>query len=171
MPAQNIYRLISLGLLLLAGISAFSALAVANTVDESAVGYARVEINVDQLVPDECRHLGLTGITIIGGGSTAGNNDAALILGNSGNNSVKGKKGDDCILGGGGDDNLEGDQGNDVLLGGAGNDSLAGEKGNDTLYGGPGNDDLSGGQDTDSCDGGTGTDTSDGTCESRQSIP
>lgn len=171
MLARNIYRLISLGLLLLAGISAFSALAAANTVAESAVGYAAIEISADQLVPDECSHLNVTDITIIGGGSTGHNNAAALILGNSGNNSIKGKKGDDCILGGAGNDDLEGDQGNDVLLGGAGNDSLAGEKGNDILYGGPGDDDLSGGQDTDICDGGAGTDTSDGTCENRQSIP
>lgn len=171
MLARNIYRLISLGLLLLAGISAFSALAAANSVDESAVGYARVEISAGQIVPDECRHLNLASIDIIGGGSTGNVNSAALILGNSGNNFIKGKKGNDCILGGGGNDNLDGDQGNDVLLGGAGNDSLYGDRGNDTLYGGPGNDHLSGGADTDSCDGGAGVDTSDGTCESQQSIP
>ncbi len=56
---------------------------------------------------------------------------ASVLLGRTGNDSLKGTNGIDIIYG---------DNGNDVLSGGAGNDILCGGKGNDYLYGGEGND-------------------------------
>ncbi len=56
---------------------------------------------------------------------------ASVLLGGTGNDSLKGTNGIDIIYG---------DNGNDVLSGGAGNDILCGGKGNDYLYGGEGND-------------------------------
>lgn len=56
---------------------------------------------------------------------------ALTLIGNAGN---------DTLIGGRGNDSLEGNGGNDVLRGGAGNDTLIGNGGGDWLYGGTGND-------------------------------
>ncbi|WP_232411073.1 Ig-like domain-containing protein [Methylophilus sp. 5] len=73
------------------------------------------------------------------------NNTAAILGGDSGNNTVTGTSGNDIIYGYAGDDTLNGGAGNDILRGGAGNDKLNGGDGNDILIGGKGNDTLTGG--------------------------
>jgi Ca2+-binding RTX toxin-like protein len=59
---------------------------------------------------------------------------------------------DNMIDGRGGDDTIAGGDGNDVLIGGLGNDSISGGNGNDLLVGGAGNDLLVGGANTDTAD-------------------
>ncbi|MBP9714083.1 MAG: calcium-binding protein, partial [Sterolibacterium sp.] len=59
-------------------------------------------------------------------------NTDAIILADSGNDSVTGSSGNDTLDGEGGDDTLSGGSGNDILSGGAGNDVLDGGVGNDT---------------------------------------
>lgn len=105
-----------------------------------------------------------------------GGNDT--IFANSGNDIVYGDRGraghipgNDILWGGGGNDQLYGDEGNDQLRGDDGNDISNGGQGNDTLWGGFGNDRLNGdaGNDrlfgelgNDYLSGGTGIDTLDG---------
>lgn len=72
--------------------------------------------------------------------------------------SLLGERGDDLLRGGAGNDTLVGNQGNDLLQGGAGNDWLAGVDGTDTLFGGAGNDSLIGWVGADVMDGGEGSD-------------
>lgn len=62
-------------------------------------------------------------------------NDPSLIRFNQG----------DVLMGQLGDDKMKGTDGNDALYGYEGNDKLEGKDGNDTLYGGIGNDELKGG--------------------------
>lgn len=79
-----------------------------------------------------------------------GNNLANTITGNSGNDRLTGKAGDDILNGNGGADSL---------FGGTGNDRLSGGTGADKLYGGAGNDVLDGGSSADLMVGGDGNDT------------
>ncbi|WP_375553753.1 VWD domain-containing protein [Roseovarius mucosus] len=69
-----------------------------------------------------------------------------------------GNSGDDVLRGEGGDDGVFGQSGNDILDGGAGNDSIAGADGNDLISGGLGNDNIGGGLGNDTIDGGEGDD-------------
>ena len=86
-------------------------------------------------------------------------NDALVLIGTSGNDSLAGGIGDDLIDGGVGLDYLEGNNGNDRILGGDGDDTLIGGWGRDTLEGGSGNDQLSGSNDHDVINGDAGQDT------------
>ena len=72
--------------------------------------------------------------------------------------SLLGENGDDLLRGGTGNDTLIGGQGDDRLEGGAGNDWLSGVDGDDTLLGGEGNDTLIGWFGADVMDGGNGSD-------------
>lgn len=72
--------------------------------------------------------------------------------------SMLGDRGDDLLRGGDGNDTLVGNQGDDRLEGGDGNDWLSGVDGNDSLYGGAGNDTLIGWVGADLMDGGEGSD-------------
>jgi Ca2+-binding RTX toxin-like protein len=72
------------------------------------------------------------------------------IMGRFGNNIIRGGAGDDSIHGFMGQDTLIGGLGNDVLYGGPEQDSLAGGFGSDSLYGGMGQDTLTGGLGNDS---------------------
>jgi Ca2+-binding RTX toxin-like protein len=99
------------------------------------------------------------------------------LLGEAGNDNLRGHAGDDTLSGGDGkdilrggrdDDTLSGDAGNDVLKGGAGDDELNGGSQKDKLYGGRGEDILRGGSgndilaglaDDDTLIGGTGKDS------------
>ncbi|MBY0422732.1 MAG: hypothetical protein K2Q06_10550, partial [Parvularculaceae bacterium] len=81
--------------------------------------------------------------------SGAATNQADVIFGGTGNDSINAGNGDDVVYGGSGNDTLSGGNGNDVLFGGSGNDSLSGGNGNDVLNGGAGADTLSGGNGTD----------------------
>ena len=74
---------------------------------------------------------------------------------------VLGNAGDDTLRGGNGDDRLEGRAGDDGLSGNAGNDTLWGGSGADRLWGGNGNDTLAGGAGADLLNGGAGRDTLD----------
>ena len=69
---------------------------------------------------------------------------AGILVGNSGDDFLKGSNGNDILYGGDGDDRLYGNNGNDILDGGDGDDNLNGQNGNDILDGGAGNDDLRG---------------------------
>ncbi|MCU0875705.1 MAG: choice-of-anchor I family protein, partial [Pirellulaceae bacterium] len=78
-------------------------------------------------------------------GNTADNR----IWGRGGNDAIFGNDGNDWVWGGDGDDSLYGDRGQDVLLGEAGNDYISGGHDRDLLIGGTGSDRLYGGWDDD----------------------
>ena len=85
--------------------------------------------------------------------------DAQVVFGGEGAESLHGGSGDDILSGGAGDDYLFGGDGNDYLFGGAGNDYLDGGAGTNHLYGGDGNDILVyNGQTGSTYDGGAGMD-------------
>jgi Ca2+-binding RTX toxin-like protein len=93
------------------------------------------------------------------------------VLGDDGDNELKGATdndllrcgiGDDSISGGYGDDKLAGGADADTLLGNDGNDWLDGGDGDDWLAGGNGNDRIVGGKGADILDGGKGHDTISG---------
>ena len=90
--------------------------------------------------------------------TTVGTEDADLIFGTNGTDTIKGKGGNDCIYGFDGDDLLVGNAGNDTIFGGNGNDTLNGRTGNDSLYGDSGNDTISAGKGDDNLYGGSGID-------------
>ena len=90
------------------------------------------------------------------------------IFGNAGSDTLDGGPGDDTCFGDGGIDTIIGGPGRDILFGGDdadsltgrdGADSLFGDGGTDTLDGGPGDDLLDGGLEADSLTGGLGSDT------------
>lgn len=104
-----------------------------------------------------------------------GDDNANLLQGGSGNDSITGLGGNDELIGYGGNDTLDGGTGDDVLRGRDGSDSLLGGDGNDTLWaeggglsdgfgdrnhlnGGAGNDILYSGNGRDTLVGGTGDD-------------
>ena len=82
-----------------------------------------------------------------------------IIIGSSGDDTLKGGSGDDIILAGAGRDSVSGGGGADFIAGSRGRDTLSGDAGNDTIHGGRGNDDIDGGADADFLSGGGGRDT------------
>jgi Ca2+-binding RTX toxin-like protein len=72
------------------------------------------------------------------------------LLGDDGNNVLRGLGGNDSLSGYGGADTLYGGDANDTMAGGGGNDELRGEAGNDILLGNAGTDTLVGGTGGDS---------------------
>lgn len=100
----------------------------------------------------------------------------AVIVGDAGNDQIRGSPFDDCILtmegddrtsaGGGndkiynleGNDSIKGGSGDDTIFGGINNDRISGGSGIDTIEGGDGNDSITGGDDNDSLIGGAGSD-------------
>jgi Ca2+-binding RTX toxin-like protein len=80
------------------------------------------------------------------------------ISGGSGRDTLYGRAGDDYLNGGSGRDQLYGGSGDDYLDGGRDNDRLFGNSGADQLYGGSGNDELTGGSGHDHLFGGSGND-------------
>lgn len=72
--------------------------------------------------------------------------------------SLLGEDGNDLLRGGAGNDTLFGGRGTDLLEGGDGNDFLSGAGDNDTIFGGNGNDTLIGWLGADQMDGGEGSD-------------
>ncbi len=115
------------------------------------LGQVRVSrIQASQNLLDEFL-VGDAGDDILRGGSSRD-----VILGLAGSDRLFGGKGNDVILGGQNDDQLFGGQGNDFLLGEEGNDQLQGDEGKDFLDGGVGNDSLLGGDGRDTLVGGAG---------------
>jgi Ca2+-binding RTX toxin-like protein len=127
---------------------------------------------------------GVTGRVIANGSAGDDELDAAALtstavrlVGDAGDDTLRGGTFDDEILGGGDDDSLTGGAGGDLIDGGDGNDIIFGEHpvssgfvlnrlvlGSDTITGGDGNDTIFGDGDggegaPDSIDGGTGDDT------------
>ncbi|MCA1705112.1 MAG: hypothetical protein LC808_18360, partial [Actinobacteria bacterium] len=83
---------------------------------------------------------------------------ACTITRGSGNNVIRGTRGNDVICAGSGDDVVYGRGGNDTIIGGSGNDVLRGQGGHDTIIGGSGNDVLRGQGGHDTIRGGGGND-------------
>lgn len=88
----------------------------------------------------------------------------------SGNDTFRGRGGDDILylyggndrgFGGAGNDGISGGKGRDLLSGGGGNDEILGGAGNDDLRGGDGADQLAGARGDDTITGGRGADTFD----------
>jgi Ca2+-binding RTX toxin-like protein len=122
--------LLAVFILLIVFLSAFIALAAANTVPTSGLSDTLEQVPVSELAPPECDSIrnGLQTLLVCTGGYCTGSNANELILGTTGDDFIDGKNGDDCIVGGDGDDTLSGDNGNDVLVGGLGTDTLDGGK-------------------------------------------
>ncbi|MBC6437508.1 MAG: hypothetical protein GDA52_05095, partial [Rhodobacteraceae bacterium] len=74
-----------------------------------------------------------------------GSKHADVLIGDVGNNRIRGEGGADTLTGDAAANVLDGGGGNDVLRGGTGDDMLQGGAGNDTLEGGAGIDTLDGG--------------------------
>lgn len=101
---------------------------------------------------DQIFSLGGNDIVSLGNGGTPGSTDptmADLVLGGSGNDTLKGGNGlnifyggdgNDVIQGGNGENRMHGQIGNDVLISGSSSDYLAGQTGDDTIVAGGGND-------------------------------
>jgi len=86
-------------------------------------------------------------------------NVPAELLGEGGNDTLRGGTGNDSLVGGDGDDSLQATAGDDSLFGGNGNDTLRAGAGNDRLFGEADNDSLIGASGNDLLDGGSGHDT------------
>ncbi|MGZ9062039.1 MAG: hypothetical protein ACXW2K_09015, partial [Allosphingosinicella sp.] len=164
--------------------TAFSIATTENGLTEFGNTFSNVgdEYNFRNLSEDVTFDAGLSGNTL----QTVGTpNDAIVILGGSGNDTLTGTAnadyidannrpgnltvadsdilngagGNDMLLGRFGNDTLNGGTGDDILDGGDGVDALNGGADTDTLSGGSGNDVLTGGDGDDSIDGGSGVDT------------
>ncbi|WP_107495804.1 serine hydrolase [Thalassobius sp. I31.1] len=81
-----------------------------------------------------------------------------VLRGGHGGDRIDGGDGNDVLIGRRGDDQIDGGAGNDVLRGGRGDDQLSGGDGNDVIRGGRGDDDLKGGAGNDILNGGRGDD-------------
>ncbi|MDF3414786.1 hypothetical protein HKX54_10005 [Sulfitobacter sp. M57] len=93
------------------------------------------------------------------GSDQAPANNADLLSGDGGDDTIYGQDDDDTISGGAGDDLLDGGGDDDVITGGAGSDTIIGGSGNDTIDGGDGDDSLTGGEGNDVFTYGGGNDT------------
>ena len=91
-----------------------------------------------------------------------GNNQANVIGGGLGNDTIFGLGGDDTLTGNGVAAFSNINDGDDIINGGSGNDTIIGNAGDDILRGGIGDDIISGGNDNDAINGGAGNDTLNG---------
>ena len=122
-----------------------------NSVTILAASYADGRYTLEVGLGDDLKtlgklYLGTTGddregTAIVGSGES---DEADLILGLAGDDTLEGGLGDDTLFGGDGVDILKGGGDDDTLYGGAGNDILRGGVGDDTLYGNKGDDNLYG---------------------------
>ena len=96
-----------------------------NTVPSTHAGVAVLDVQADDLAPEECSGLRLT-VVIRGSGSIDGSKRNDLVLGSTGADEINGDKGDDCLVGGAGNDVIDGGGGggHDVCIGGPGNDKF-----------------------------------------------
>lgn len=81
-----------------------------------------------------------------------------FFIGDLGDNTARGKEGNDILLGNDGNDHLFGDAGDDAFFGGNGADVIKGGSGNDTIFGDAGDDLLVGDSGVDRLIGGEGRD-------------
>ena len=72
--------------------------------------------------------------------------DRNYVVGNAGDDDLKGGDGIDGLNGNAGNDFIDGGPAKDALAGGVGNDFIKGGEGNDLIYGGNGDDELRGGE-------------------------
>jgi Peptidase M10 serralysin C terminal len=79
------------------------------------------------------------GDSIAGGG-----NDAQIVYGGAGDDTLNGTGQGDKIYGGSGNDTIKGNDGDDTIYGGSGSDTINANNGNDTIIGGFGSDLLTG---------------------------
>ncbi|MFC2950945.1 calcium-binding protein [Marinicaulis aureus] len=118
--------------------------------------------------------------SLIGGAEMNGTANEDELLGNAGNDTIRGgdsadtlsggagfdlifgNNGDDYIDGGSENDDLRGSAGNDTILGGFGRDVIRGNSGDDDIRGGAGGDTLAGGLDNDEIRGASGDDAMKG---------
>ena len=164
---------------LLAGIffdAATSTVTVAGSSGDDAGSFLQVDSTTYRaiLLDVDTREFAVSDVdqvVFIGfGGDDAFNNGSdveGVLLGGSGNDTLRGGSQADFINGGSGDDDLFGNQGLDRIIGGNGNDEIQGGTGNDQIFAGDGanrvfgegGDDLIfGGSDVDRIFGGTGID-------------
>ncbi len=87
-----------------------------------------------------------------------GTNSRDVITGDTRDNEIDGRDGNDILRGLNGKDTLDGGNGADSLFGGAGADNMSGGGGQDNLVGGSGNDFITGGFGADKINGGKGSD-------------
>ena len=105
------------GLLVLSIVGIISALAAANTVPASGKLDTTITLTVKHLQPQDCNSLSLTTYVLTPGGNFTNNGASALVLGVSGNDTLRGGGGNDCLVGGAGGDTLRGGTGNDICFG------------------------------------------------------
>jgi hypothetical protein len=108
------------------------ALTAANAVPKSSISTSTRAQGVNDVKPDECDGIVLSGI-VTGSGVFSGTGGNDLILAGNGIDLPSGGGGEDCILGGGGADIIDGGAGDDVILGGPGIDTCTGGLGTDTF--------------------------------------
>jgi len=106
--------------------------------------------------------LSVTATAAEANGSEASLTEAVGISFGTGNDSIRGGKGNDTIHAGFGNDIVRGDSGNDTIFGGEGSDTLDGNSGNDVIHDGAGNDLVRGGSGNDVFIAGDGTDRYEG---------
>ncbi|GAW35550.1 bifunctional hemolysin/adenylate cyclase precursor [Roseovarius sp. A-2] len=88
-----------------------------------------------------------------------GTDEADVIIGGDGHDTINAEGGDDVIVGGAGNDDINLAGGNHVVLGGEGDDDVRSGTGDDLIYGNAGDDYLSGNHGSDTISGGDGADT------------
>ncbi len=92
-------------------------------------------------------------------GSILQQNSQLIVVGNQGDDFIKGGAGADTLFGGQGRDDIFGGEGDDLIFGNLGDDFvLNGGAGNDTIYGGQGDDYIRGGEGNDYLFGDRGND-------------
>jgi Ca2+-binding RTX toxin-like protein len=148
-----------IGLNLLAGGEGDDTYVVVGTgdtiVELADEGFDAVRASVDHVLAENVEGLLLLGTAVLGVGNAHDN----LVIGNGGDNKLRGGDGHDILAGEGGADNLQGNAGNDSLFGGAGADALFASGGNDRLSGNNGGDTLDAGTGDDRLYGGDANDT------------
>ncbi|PVE26429.1 hypothetical protein DC522_01305 [Microvirga sp. KLBC 81] len=97
--------------------------------------------------------MGNAGNNVIRGGD-----GVDILAGNAGNDALYGGYKNDIVLGGEGNDRVYGNNEDDVVKGGAGNDTVDGGSGSDKVYGDDGDDSVNGGAGNDTVRGGAGND-------------
>ncbi|GLQ28086.1 Hint domain-containing protein [Sulfitobacter pacificus] len=121
-----------------------------NEGNDTISGGAEGDIIYGDVLPDNPDYPYFTPYDLPNDGSDqAPANNADLLTGDGGDDTIYGQDDDDTISGGAGDDLLDGGNDDDVITGGAGSDSIIGGSGNDTIDGGDGDDSLSGNEGND----------------------